>query len=132
MKRADTGAVYFQSIQWGQDVLDMVNYQPPPRTFGELIEEAEKTGKTLSPSQVAAAERGYPTPTPTPQETRAGDRCLWEDLIAAGGGTTIYDPNPGSLWNEILEAGGSAVISGGTVTPVELDPPSTRPPSKRR
>jgi hypothetical protein len=55
MKRADTGAANFTTISWGDDILDLVGYEPDVY-FGEIIEEAEKGTQNISPSQATALE----------------------------------------------------------------------------
>jgi hypothetical protein len=55
MKRADTGAANFTTISWGEDILEMVGYDPTVY-FSEAIEEAEQGTQNISPSQAASLE----------------------------------------------------------------------------
>ena len=55
MKRADTGATNFTAISWGEDVLEMVEYEPVVY-FSDVIEEAEQGASNISPSQAVALE----------------------------------------------------------------------------
>ena len=57
MKRADTGAVSFIAIEWGQDILNNVQYEEPVYA-GELVGDAEQGIVILSASQVSAFENG--------------------------------------------------------------------------
>jgi hypothetical protein len=55
MKRVDTGAVNFTSISWGEDILEMVEYEPAVY-FSDAIEEAEQGALNISPSQTVALD----------------------------------------------------------------------------
>ncbi|MGD8457706.1 MAG: hypothetical protein PVF83_15090 [Anaerolineales bacterium] len=55
MKRVDTDATDFSSIEWGQDILDMVEYEEPVYA-GELVDDAEQGVINLSASQTSAFE----------------------------------------------------------------------------
>lgn len=136
MKRADTGAVYFQSIQWGQDVLDMVGFEPPPKNFGELIDDAEK-GAKISPSQIAEAETGIPVSTTDGggsggRRLASGEYEAWSEAVRPFGTTVVFVPGEGASEYPSLELPFNEFGRPKAPPEAEVRTPSTRPPSKRR